>query len=76
MAEEDDKPPTYEELLTEVVQLQDYALHLEEVNRGLQVSLTMSDAEIQRLTVKAVKPKARQLDPKAASAFDRPWNGR
>jgi hypothetical protein len=76
MADEPDKPPTYEELLTEVVQLQDYALHLEEVNRGLQAGIAVRDAEIQRLTVKAGKKPARQLDPKAASAFDRPWNGR
>ncbi len=76
MADEPERPPTYEELLAQVEQLKAYALRLEDVNRGLQVSVAARDVEIQRLTVKAAKKPARQLDPKAASAFDRPYDGR
>jgi hypothetical protein len=76
MAEEIKPPPTYDELVTQNADLQAYALRLEEVARNLQAGINVRDAEIQRLALKAGKKPARQLDPKAASAFDRPWNGR
>jgi hypothetical protein len=76
MADEPERPPTYEELLAQVGQLKAYALGLEDTVRGLQASVAARDVEIQRLTLKVGKKPARLLDPKAASAFDRPWNGR
>jgi hypothetical protein len=76
MADDPDRPPTYEELLAQVEQLKAYALGLEDAVRGLQASVVARDVEIQRLTLKAAKKPARQLDPKAASAFDRPYDGR
>jgi hypothetical protein len=76
MADEPERPPTYEELLAQVEQLKAYALRLEDLNRGLQASVIVRDAEIGRLTLKAGKKPPRKLDPNAASAFDRPYDGR
>ncbi len=77
MADEPDKPPpTYAELLAENAKLQAYALGLEDAVKGLNVAVALRDAEIGRLTLKAGKKPARRLDPEAASAYDRPYDGR
>jgi hypothetical protein len=74
---EADKPPTYDELLADNAKLKAYALRLEEVVRALNAAATAANAEIARLTLKlkGQKPQ-RKLDPTAASAFDRPYDGR
>ena len=77
MADEpDDKPPTYEELLAENAKLKAYALRLEEAVRSLHAAMTVAEAEIGRLTLKAKKKPQRQLDPTASSPYDRPYDGR
>lgn len=52
-------------------------------NEDLRAKLAQADAELARRNIadteaaaKAKRPKPRQLDPKAASAFDRPYDGR
>ena len=47
MADEPDRPPTYEELLAENAKLKAYALRLEEAVRSLHAAMTMAEALIE-----------------------------
>jgi hypothetical protein len=76
MAAESAKPPTYDELLADNAKLKAYALWLEEAIRGLNAAVSVRDAEIGRLTLKAKAKPKRVLDSNAASAYDRPYDGR
>ena len=76
MADEPERPPTYDELLADNAKLKAYALRLEDVVRGLHAAVTVAEAEIGRLTLKAKKKPQRQLDPTSSSPFDRPYDGR
>ena len=76
MAQEPDRPPTYDELLAENAKLKAYALRLEEAVRSLHATAKMQEAEIGRLTLKAKKKPQRPLDPTSSSPYDRPYDGR
>jgi hypothetical protein len=65
-------PPTYAELRAANEALTADNAALETRCRRLEAAIKAKDAEAAR---KPRKP-ARKLDPNAASAFDRPWNGR
>ena len=75
MADETKPPPTYAELLDIADSLGADNDELKAKNAKLETALRAKDVDLGNLRVKKPRP-ARKLDPGAASAFNRPWNGR
>jgi hypothetical protein len=69
-----EKPkPTYDELVADVAALR---ARLGRAESDLAAVSRRGDVRDAEAALRAKRPKPRALDPKAASAFDRPWDGR
>ena len=69
----------YKDLVDENARLKSQVAALDQSRLILAEALAAARheaAELQGQLAKALKPRRRQLDPEAASAFDRPYDGR
>lgn len=70
----DPYPKSYDELLAENVTLRAGVASMQASIGSLQAIIVRQDAELAKLRKPATR--TRVLDPKAKSAFDRPYRGR